>query len=116
MRVHTLSPSASDRPAPALQRRGRQLGLMLALVAAGLSTPLGHVLAQHAVEPVPEQMPKTLKPGKDGKVCQYEDVTGSRMKKRVCYASAEWEAREQAAKAMVREMDGKSIPRDANGG
>jgi hypothetical protein len=53
---------------------------------------------------------------KDGKICRSEEVTGSRMPKRVCLSAERWEARERAARELMRELDGKSIPADAAGG
>lgn len=59
---------------------------------------------------------QTGQPEKTGKVCQYEDVTGSRMKKRLCYTPEQWAERERVAKELKREMDDKPISKDANGG
>ena len=73
------------------------------------------ISSQETVKPTTVQTPAP-DVGKNGKVCRSEDVTGSRMKKRVCYTPEQWEARERASKEMVRELDGKSIPKDANGG
>jgi len=91
------------------QRRIRHL--LFAIAAIGLLS-IGQAAAQEAGEPASAQAPATVKPGKDGKVCQLEDVTGSRMKKRICYTPEQWEARERAAKELVRELDGKPVGRD----
>lgn len=97
----------------------RRLLLALAVVvllpsgqAVAQDSAAGQAPAQPAVaaDRQAEQSEKT------GKVCQYEEVTGSRMKKRLCYTPEQWAARERAAKEMTREMDGKPVGKDANGG
>lgn len=79
--------------------------------------PVGLAAAQSAAEAAPAQATaptaqQAVKPSRGDKVCQYEDVTGSRMKKRVCYTAEQWEVRERTAKELKREMDSKPIPRD----
>jgi len=54
-------------------------------------------------------------PERNGKICEYEDVTGSRMKKRVCMTPEQYEARQRAAREAVREMDAKPIPKMGEG-
>lgn len=82
------------------------LGQASAQDAAGLDS------AQAALAP-----PATAaaKPDKNGKICQYEDVTGSRMKRRVCLTPEAWEARQKAAKDFARELDAKPVSKDADG-
>ena len=80
--------------------------VLVAAAVMGLLT-LGQAMAQEA-ETDASEAPAMPVPGKNGKVCQYEDVTGSRMKKRVCHTPEQWEARERAARDMVRELDRKS--------
>lgn len=101
---------------PAIDDRLRRLRGWLIAGAAVALLFAGHAAAQEAADADSAQASAPTKPGRNGKVCQLEDVTGSRMKKRVCYTPEQWEAREADAKAMVRELDGKSIPKDANGG
>ncbi|WP_149194827.1 hypothetical protein [Luteimonas suaedae] len=75
---------------------------------------MGQVFAQDAADlasvPAAEQTSPSARTGSNGKVCHYEVVTGSRMKKRVCHTPEQWEARERAARDLVREIDGKSLP------
>ena len=95
--------------------------LLLAL-AVGVLLPSGQAVAQESaagqapVQPVVAADRQAVQSEKTGKVCQYEEVTGSRMKKRLCYTPEQWAARERAAKEMTREMDGKPVGKDANGG
>ncbi len=48
---------------------------------------------------------------KKGKICRTEEVTGSRMPKRVCHTPEQWEARERAGREAVRELDARSVGR-----
>ena len=121
MRVYFSGSSIwSGVPAAAVpwSRYSRRLLLALGAVAV-LSS--GQAVAQDAAGltsalPTVAAGTQTGQADKNGKVCQYEVVTGSRMKKRVCYTPEQWAARESAAKQLTREMDGKSISKDANGG
>ena len=87
--------------------RWRHFGHALVATAAMGLLSIGQAMAQEA-DTEAAQAPATAVPGKNGKVCQYEDVTGSRMKKRVCHTPEQWAARERAARDMVRELDRKS--------
>lgn len=109
--VGSVSPSKFSITRALWVRRDRRH--LLVILAVGLLS-VGQAAAQEAGAPASTQA--TPAPGKSGKVCRYEDVTGSRMKKRICYTPEQWEARERAAKELVRELDGKSIPRDGSGG
>lgn len=109
----------SDVPTARTPWQGRVRHLLLA-AAIGLLVA-GQAAAQEAGEPDSAQAAvpaasQTARPGKDGKVCEYQVVTGSKMKKKVCHTAEQWEARERAAKQMTRELDGKAIGADANGG
>lgn len=106
-----------DAAAAGEPRRRRVRHLLLAIAATGLLS-IGQAAAQEAGEPAVAQAaaPAGAKPGKNGKVCEYEVVTGSRMKKRVCYTPEQWEAREKAGRELTRELDNRSIGADANGG
>ena len=88
-------------------RRGVRWLPLVALITGLLS--LGQAVAQEAQETavVPSSMPTSS--GRSAKVCRHEDVTGSRMRKRVCHTPEQWEARERAAKAAVRELDDKPV-------
>lgn len=123
--MHDCSAAASIRPSGAAAAHAswprRIRCLLLATAGIGLLS-VGQVAAQDAAGPasVEGAAPSAaetspVKPGKNGKVCQYEDVTGSRMKKRICYTPEQWEARERAAKELVRELDAKPVGKDALG-
>lgn len=84
------------------------LALLLSIGQAGAQEA-----AQGAVQEV-EESASTSSPLSDvqirnGKVCQYEDVTGSRMRRRVCHTPEQWEARERAAKTIARELDSRPV-------
>lgn len=101
-------PSAAAR----WQRHGRQM--LFAAAAVGMLS-IGQAVAEEADEPAPARASETVTPGKNGKVCKLEDVTGSRMRKRVCHTPENWEAREKAAKELVRELDARPVG-DQGGG
>lgn len=84
--------------------------LLLAMVAIGLLS-IGQAVAEEGKEAVSEP----AKPGKDGKVCEYQAVTGSRMKKRICHTPEQWEARQRAAKQVTRELDNRPIAAEGSG-
>ena len=77
----------------------------------------GSAMAQQVQQQATQQAPQlssgagtsTSKQDSSSKVCEYEKVTGSRMKKRVCYTSEQWKARQQAAKDTAREIDRKPV-------
>ncbi|MBV2208644.1 MAG: hypothetical protein KUL77_03650 [Thermomonas sp.] len=85
--------------------------LLAAVITALLSLGTAHAMPQAAEQHEPSKPDK-----QNGKVCQSEEVTGSRMKKRVCLTPEQWEARERAGKELKREMDSKPIPKDGQGG
>ncbi|MFT3754583.1 MAG: hypothetical protein QM769_01330 [Pseudoxanthomonas sp.] len=102
---------------PAILGPGRLRQSLLAVAGIGLLF-IGQAAAQQAPEPASAQAaaPATTEPGtqaakldKNGKVCKYEEVTGSRFKKRVCFTPEQWEAREATAKQFMRELDGKPV-------
>lgn len=99
----TVRPSSAS-PVRATASRARHL--LFAIAAVGLLS-LGPAAAQEPGETAAERTP--AKPGKSNKVCKHEAVTGSRMKKRVCYTPEQWEARERASKSMARELDSRPI-------
>jgi|GEM_PF-764201 len=93
---------------------------LLGWAALGLLS-LGQAWAQDATAPAEGQpgnrQAVSADPlNKNGKVCKREDVTGSRMPKRVCYTPDQWEARERAAREAVREMDARQAGMDGQGG
>lgn len=75
---------------------------------------IGPAVAEEAPEPTPTQAPAeqanaSPKTGGNGKVCRFEAVTGSRMKKRICHTPERWAARERASRAFARDLDHKTI-------
>lgn len=98
--------------------------LATALVVGVLS--FGQVVAQEVREPVPAQTTEPTQqappasPARasrdDGKVCHFEDVTGSRMRRRVCMTHEQFDARQHSAKQLVREMDAKPVSERIPGG
>lgn len=116
MHVHPIGSSRpSNVPAARAPWQRRIRHLLFAIAATGLLS-IGQAAAQEAGDPASAQASASVKPGKNGKVCQLEDVTGSRMKKRICYTPEQWEARERAAKEVVRELDARPVGKDAHGG
>lgn len=79
-------------------------GACLLSAGAGLAQETGGSVSPSAVTAA-----TPAKPGKEPKVCHLESVTGSRMPKRTCHTQAEWDARERAAQALVRELDAKPM-------
>mgnify|MGYP003575480450 FL=1 len=118
------SPRLSHVPAVRVPRQSRIRYILLVTVISGLLS-IGQAVAQELGEsasgqiavPAAGQTPSD-RPGRpvaEGKVCQYEDVTGSRMRKRICFTPEQWDARERAAKELVRELDSKPIGRNGDG-
>jgi len=92
-----------------LSRRPPAACVSAFVVAIGLCSGLQVVAQEPAAENAArEALPEDARV-RNGKICQYEDVTGSRMRKRVCYTAARWEARERNAQALVRELESKSV-------
>ncbi|HRN62607.1 MAG TPA: hypothetical protein PLF73_09125 [Luteimonas sp.] len=117
MRIQSIDSSRqSDASAARELRQPRIRHLLFAVAAIGLLS-IGQAAAQEADESDSAQAaaPAGAKVGKNGKVCEYEVVTGSRMKKRVCHTPEQWEARERAAKQLTRELDRKPVGADASG-
>ena len=73
-------------------------------------------MAQEADETTPTVSADGARPGKQEKICRFEDVTGSRMRKRICHTQEQWDARERAAEDLVRELDGKPVRERPIGG
>ena len=107
MQAHSPASTRLSNVALTGSDRHRVRQLVCAIAAVGLLCT-GHVVAQEPEEAASEQAP-TAKPGKNGKVCEYEAVTGSRMKKKICFTPEQWEARQRAAKQLTRELDNRSI-------
>ncbi|MGJ4728239.1 hypothetical protein [Luteimonas sp. SDU101] len=113
MRVNHIGSIRYPRISGAGPRWRRHIGYALVAAVTMSLLSVGLAMAQEAGAEA-AQAPAVPVPGKNGKICQHEDVTGSRMKKRVCHTPEQWEARERAARDMVRELDRKSPggPRD----
>lgn len=96
------------RAAHAPRRRIRHL--LFAVVVTGLLS-VGQVSAQDTEGSASDPASTPAAPNRHGKVCEYEVVTGSRMKKRVCYTPEQWAARERAGKELTRELNDRAIGR-----
>ena len=96
------------RPARRARRGAGFRSLLLATVVTGLLS-LGPVVAQETDEVAPNASAGTAEAGKQEKICRFEDVTGSRMRKRICHTQEQWDARERAAQSLVRELDAKPV-------
>lgn len=115
MRVDFPAAVADVRFTASLRARRLKIRCTLfAVLAAGLSVSGHSALAQETDDNVSEENSDSVASGGDGKVCQYEDITGSRMRKRVCHTPERWEAREMAAKNLVRELDAKPVAGENN--
>lgn len=98
-----------------LLRRSSGRPIFAALVAGALG--IGPAMAQDAPENDTAAEVRASTPAessRNGKICRFEDVTGSRMRKRICHTPEQWVARERAAQAAVRELDGKSVAGSAD--
>lgn len=113
--MHPRTPDTIRHPNTSTARAStsRVRRILLATLSASLLS-MGQAIAEDAPETAPpqasnEQAAATPKPGRNGKICQVEEVTGSLMKKRVCKTPEQWAARENAAKRAVREMDQRPV-------
>lgn len=88
--------------------------MMFALLTAGSIFAAQSASAQEAAGDASEESPNPVDVRPGEKICQYEDVTGSRMRKRVCFTQERWEAREMAAKNLVRDLDAKPVAGENN--
>ncbi len=123
--MHPSSPDPVRPPGIALACepwRGRTRHLLFATLGASLLS-IGQVTAQEARETAPAEpatppagQTASTKPGRNGRICQFEEVTGSRMKKRVCHTPEQWEARERMSRDLVRDMDRRAIGEKAEPG
>lgn len=89
--------------------------LSLAVLVGALSC-VGQVAAQEVEASAAPQPSTPVTTGREDKVCHYEDVTGSRMKRRVCHTQERWEAQERAGKTLMRELDNRPVRGDQNEG
>ncbi len=112
MRIEAFGCSRSLRPGPVapVGQRSRR-----AVVASGALMACLAFSGQVSGQAPPPESPAATEalpadvPASNEKICRYEDVTGSRMRKRVCHTAERWEARERQSKAMVRELDDKPV-------
>lgn len=107
--IRSIPSDDAGRTRPAA-RRGLRLMLSFAVGASILA--FVPAMAQETGGTTPAVQAEGAKPGKQGKICRFEDVTGSRMRKRICHTQEQWDARERAAQNLVRELDAKPV-RDA---
>ena len=99
-------------PVPRSRRFLRPGVLYCGLVVAATLSGVGQVSAAVQDAPVQDdatEVASAPKVNKNGKICKTEDVTGSRMPKRVCYTPEQWEARQRAGRDAVRELDARSV-------
>ncbi|WP_282274865.1 hypothetical protein [Stenotrophomonas sp. PS02297] len=119
MHVDSIRPARpSSAPATDTPQPWRTARLMLATAALGL-LPIGQVAAQTSApanSPEAQEAAPPAKQGKPVRICEYEDITGSRMKKRICLTPEQWEARQKAAKDFTRELDAKPVAKDGDEG
>lgn len=112
--------ATSAGPVPPTRRVRQALLIVLGLGVLAAGPALAQEgAATGAAEPATAEAAPAAKPGKEdrkGKVCRNEDVTGSRMPKRVCHTPEQWAARERAAKEAVREMDARPVGKIGEGG
>lgn len=110
----------SNAPTRPRDRRRHAIRVWLLAGAVVGMLSIGPAWSQEATAPAQDQPDTRLavegEVNKNGKVCKREDVTGSRMPKRVCYTPEQWEARQRAAREAVREMDARQVGKDALGG
>lgn len=89
-------------------------GIVVATALAGISQASAAVQSAPAHDGATDAG-STPNVGKKGKICRTEDVTGSRMPKRVCHTPEQWEARERAGREAVRELDARAVGRQEGG-
>lgn len=115
MRVDPVGPIALSAVAAAGAPWLRRMrGVLVVCVGIG-ALSVGQVMAQDSEEQAAVAEVAPAKPAKQAKVCRVEDVTGSRMRKRICRTPEQWEARERAAQQLTRELDARSVGKDARG-
>lgn len=90
--------------------------MLLAPLIAVLTFAAQSASAQEPAENASEESSNPVETQRNEKICRYEDVTGSRMRKRVCFTQERWDAREMAAKNLVRDLDAKPVAGENNSG
>ena len=84
-----------------------------ALVAGVVgSLSIGSALARQSAEAARASPPEAAGQDRHAKVCEYELVTGSRMRKRVCMTQEQRDARMNAGREVTRELERKEIAAD----
>jgi len=85
-----------------------------AALAAGViaSLSIGSALAQEAANAEAASTPEAAKPDRNAKVCEYELVTGSRMRKKICMTQERRDARADAGRELTRELERKELAVD----
>lgn len=117
MRVEPAVTASGIGAASAIRLRRRVSDFMLfALLMMASTFTAQSVSAQEPAEDTSEESSTPIASQRGEKVCRYEDVTGSRMRKRVCFTQDRWDAREMAAKTLARELDAKPVAGENNSG
>jgi len=109
MNVHSIRSIRSTEAGPTRPGGQTAFHLMLSVVAAACVLAFAPAAAQETDGTTPVAQAESARPNKDEKICRVEDVTGSRMRKRICHTQEQWDARERAAQNLVRELDGKPV-------
>lgn len=120
MCVESIDSKAASRFPRARQRYRCMQFLRCAALAVSL-LPFGVVVAQEPTPDATQAAAPVADPVATGvrrseKVCAFEDVTGSRMKRRVCYTPEQREARERAGREMTRGLDARPVAGEEVGG
>ena len=85
-----------------------------ALVAGVVvSLSIGPALARQSAEAAVASPPEAAGQDRHAKVCEYELVTGSRMRKRVCMTQEQRDERMNAGREAARELERKEIAADS---
>lgn len=85
---------------------------LLCVCALGLAAPACAQQAAPVASPavVPAPANGTTKVDPNAKECRYEEVMGSRFKKRTCRTHEQWQQAQADAQRYVSEKDRKSVP------
>ncbi len=118
--IPPAKPTSASAPGLWRWRAGR---LLLVGLGMGLLS-IGHAAEQEAREAASEQAVAEARAGAEPtpvaaaeprrarKICRSEEVTGSRMKQRVCLTSEQWAARETVSRQAARELQARQLTSD----
>ncbi|MDC7806251.1 hypothetical protein PQS31_05365 [Luteimonas sp BLCC-B24] len=116
MRVESAVAVAGVGASSEMRPRRRAFDWMLLLLIAASTFAAQLASAQESAGDASEESANPVETQRGEKICQYEDITGSRMRKRVCFTQERWDAREMAAKNLVRDLDAKPVAGENNAG